>query len=542
MLYPEEFLKELFKQHIQTKWARITILNWNEQPIQEIEGLVTGGSANIDGNSAIRTTISLQMLSKTEDLTKYTIALKSKVKIEIGLENRINDNYPNIIWFKQGIFIVTAFNTSKQADKSSLSISGKDKGCLLNGEISGSIPVTTDFGQVDEYANTYEPLSTFEYSPKKYYYKIEDKFYLDHSLAPRSGIQYYEKVSSVTTTKLPIKDIIRNIVHVYGHEPWHKIIVNDLDLKGTELLEYRGESPLYLIKKADTNNNVFVGMTFDGNFMLGGQKIGELSADQYYSLSAIDDEANLSITPLDGYYVVKIEYGDTMGYKGTELTFPGDLIGNVGENVVSVLDKIKNLFGNFEYFFDLDGNFIFQAKHTYENVNFSKINYDGDNEVYIDGSFYNNSVIYSFTDEELNTQISHTPNITNLKNDFSIWGERTTATGAKVPIHLRYAIEAKPYEYTTIGDGERSGITYVSKENSQYNADCQQYLADAFQALKDKNEKVANAESDLDKTAEHYAENVQIIKENIKKLNLSIIGDAFSFNVPDKLKEFIFKR
>jgi len=48
-----------------------------------------------------------------------------------------------------------------------------------------------------------------------------------------------------------------------------------------------------------------------------------------------------------------------MGYKGVELTFPGDLIANVGETVVSVLDKIKNILGNFEYFYDLDGNFVF---------------------------------------------------------------------------------------------------------------------------------------------------------------------------------------
>jgi hypothetical protein len=48
-----------------------------------------------------------------------------------------------------------------------------------------------------------------------------------------------------------------------------------------------------------------------------------------------------------------------MGYKGTELVYPGDLIANVNETVVSVLDKIKNVLGNFEYFFDVDGNFVF---------------------------------------------------------------------------------------------------------------------------------------------------------------------------------------
>ena len=30
-----------------------------------------------------------------------------------------------------------------------------------------------------------------------------------------------------------------------------------------------------------------------------------------------------------------------------------------------VLDKIKNMFSDFEYFYDVDGRFIFQKKKTY---------------------------------------------------------------------------------------------------------------------------------------------------------------------------------
>jgi hypothetical protein len=40
------------------------------------------------------------MIVKDLDLTKYTIALRSKVSIEIGLKNDIDNSYPEIIWFK----------------------------------------------------------------------------------------------------------------------------------------------------------------------------------------------------------------------------------------------------------------------------------------------------------------------------------------------------------------------------------------------------------------------------------------------------------
>jgi len=39
--------------------------------------------------------------------------------------------------------------------------------------------------------------------------------------------------------------------------------------------------------------------------------------------------------------------------------YAGDLIANVGESLTSVLDKLKAMLGEFEYFYDLDGRFIF---------------------------------------------------------------------------------------------------------------------------------------------------------------------------------------
>jgi hypothetical protein len=37
-----------------------------------------------------------------------------------------------------------------------------------------------------------------------------------------------------------------------------------------------------------------------------------------------------------------------------------------------------------------------------------------------------------------------------MRNDYIIWGERPAVSGAKVPIHLRYAIDTKVSEYKQI--------------------------------------------------------------------------------------------
>jgi len=48
------------------------------------------------------------------------------------------------------------------------------------------------------------------------------------------------------------------------------------------------------------------------------------------------------------------------------------------------------------------------------------------------------------------TQYNVSPKLNNIKNDYSIWGARKY-NDVEVPIHLRYAIDAKPLYYKTIG-------------------------------------------------------------------------------------------
>jgi hypothetical protein len=55
--------------------------------------------------------------------------MNTKFKLEIGLENRIDNRYPSIIWFKQGIYLISAFSTSRSTNNFSITIQGKDKMC-----------------------------------------------------------------------------------------------------------------------------------------------------------------------------------------------------------------------------------------------------------------------------------------------------------------------------------------------------------------------------------------------------------------------------
>jgi hypothetical protein len=205
--------------------------------------------------------------------------------------------------------------------------------CLLNGEVSGSFESSIDFGTIEEETS--------------------------------EGIWQIRKI--------PIQEIIRNMVHTYAGEPYWNIIINDLDTYGLELLEYRYDTPMYLYRPVDSwvytniilENETSIYYIKEGNSYIP-KKLKELDASH---LDLLVDTLTGSINPDyvyaydDGEYVpyifAKVVYGQTAGYRVTDLVYAGDLIAKVGENIVTILDKIKNMLVEFEYFYDLDGRFVF---------------------------------------------------------------------------------------------------------------------------------------------------------------------------------------
>ena len=455
-LMDKDFLLQLDRTKEKEVYARVIVLDFSERPLEQIEGRVTQGSINVDGTSAVRRTCSLSLIAEQLDISNFYWGLNNKFKLEVGLKNDISTLYPDIIWFPQGLYVFTSLNISQDLSSFNVSISGKDRMCLLNGDISGSLSSSVDFGTLEEYEYNYVKMTfdTLESYEKDTYYLKETSGYVLSTGDYDSSKSYYRKEQRIVYTNIPLKTIIKNAVNVYGNEPIHNIIINDLEDFGVELLEYRGDSSLYLLR--DINADIFRNMSING-----AQKCYTLD-DTETSLNSITIydtlNQNASITPTqirlelgseNIYTVVKLDYGTTAGYRLTDLTYAGDLIANIGESLTSVLDKIVSMLGNFEYFYDLDGRFVFQKQRTYTSNSWNSIiNTEGDS--YIDAAAYTSAITYTFEDGVLITSFQNAPNLQNLKNDFSIWGKRTTVSGGEVPIHLRYVIADKPTYYHSI--------------------------------------------------------------------------------------------
>lgn len=435
-LHDRDFLKRLDNERNREIYARITLLTFDEQPIEYIEGKVTGGSINIDGASAVRRTCSLSMVSANLDINIYLLGLERKFKLEIGLKNNIESKYPDIIWFNQGLYVTTSVSTSRSVNNYSISISGKDKMCLLNGDIAGALPASVDFGTLEYYSD--------------------------------DGTQIFYK-------DITLKDIIRQAVETYGNEVSYNIVINDLEDNGFELLEYKGDDPLYIFVRTD--NNSCENITLDQNFIVYVNnvaiKVSNIANYDNFSEIASNTETQpptkITMTPDDTitYTVIKTELGQTVGYRETELTYAGELVANIGETITSVLDKVKNMLVNFEYFYDLDGRFIFQKKKTYEDENLSLEIVTEEDGTYYESNKVLTELFYNFEGNELITAFNNSPSLADIKNDYSIWGVREGISGGEIPIHLRFALDTKPIQYTTYRVDVQSHpiITYYDINN-----------------------------------------------------------------------------
>lgn len=137
--------------------------------------------------------------------------------------------------------------------------------------------------------------------------------------------------------------------------------------------------------------------------------------------------------------------GELIGKKREIAHFTSDVTSQPGDSVVTILDKIKQQLGNYEYFYDLDGNFVFREKRNYLNTSYAT--YLDENRIDLDkGNFILDMTkgrsIYNFTNSNLITSYSNSPAYDEVKNEFIVWGKKEG--NESLPCRYRLVIDSKP--------------------------------------------------------------------------------------------------
>lgn len=386
-LRDKNFLKTIDRISLKEEFAKITILNWQERPIEDIQGKVSSGTLNINGNSSLRRTCNLTILidENNSNITsvKNSLSINKKIKLDIGIKNNTSQYLEyDIIWFPLGTYIISSVsitNTNSQIASASLQL--KDKMCLLNGECGGLLPASVTFSSYD--------------------------------VLDANGAYQTEQPTIYT--------IIKYVVNYFGGEQLPKILISDVDERVRKVMKWTGSNPLYITQYTSTTSGVQYGATTDKEQV---------------------DEA-LAAGTIDSY--TEYKSGQDVGYIYTDFVFPGELIGDAGNSVCDILDKIKSALGNYEYFYDLDGNFVFQEIKNYLNTSksTSDLNNMEQNDYLID--ITKGKSVYTFNDSFLISSYSNAPQYSMIKNDYIVWGIREDATtGATYPIRYHLAIDTKP--------------------------------------------------------------------------------------------------
>lgn len=370
-----DFLKEVDESSVLSQYAKITLLNWAEQPLQSIEGRVTGGSISINGDSAIRRTCSLSSFVEEDKYDYKSIdsifSLNKKVFLEIGVTNMTDkySDYP-IVWFPQGQYVIMGISLNHSTGGTDISLNLKDKMVLLDGECGGTLPASVTFNEVDD----------------------------------------YDENGELVLRQVPIYQIIQEVVNHFGGIPISQILINDVDLQIRQVMKWNGETPLYQYVDSETSEGY-----------------------------------RYSTKPLNGRVPKKVySMGQDVGYIYTDFVYPDELVGEAGSSVCDILDKIKNTLGNFEYFFDLWGNFVFQEKKNYLNTRQTTVQLQGlAAEEYLI-QMKEGMIAYKFDNSKLIVSISNTPKYDNIKNDFIVWGTKKSLDGLEIPIRYHLAIDDKP--------------------------------------------------------------------------------------------------
>ena len=380
------FLKEFDKIKLKQQIVKIIVLDFKENPIQQIQGRVTGGSITLDGNSSMRRTCNLSLVLNDEDFKEYSIksllSINKKVEILIGFKNTTNQytNYP-ILWFPQGIYAIISINFAHDSNGVSISLTLHDKMAFLNGQCGGTLSASVVFHEVED----------------------------------------INQDGQVSITQPTIYQIIQQLVNHFGGQQIGKIIISDIDNKIKRVMKWTGSTPIY-IYQSDT--------------LQGG--LATIKADTNYQ------ELIVGLTQQQIERVKTYSYGDDIGYILTDFSYPTELIGNAGDTVVTILDQIKNVLGNYEYFYDLEGNFVFRQIKNYLNKSFASVKLNELNANNYLADYTNGKSVYIFDDNEMIISYSNAPQYENIKNDFVIWGKKTSIDGIQIPIRYHLAIDERP--------------------------------------------------------------------------------------------------
>lgn len=394
-LYERRFrlMKELEKEN--DEWLK----QYQLQLQSELEEKFLAQNGRPPDDAEFSSQIQPQINSLTMDMiTKKRTQIERQLEL---LDIQMQDaqkyiEYGDILWYKQGVFVITKANSTVNTTSSSVAINFVDKMAYLNGTCGGTLSSAVSFHDII----------------------IIDK-------------------DGNTTTDYPlISTIIRECVQHYGGEHPSRIVISDIEDVGRQVVRYQGSTPIH----------------FFTNF-------GDIPPEQstspkgnYVIQDARPEGYNKTFHKGDicGYLETPLTYpGElVMGIGSTVTRVLDEIVKTLGNyeyfydvDGVFHFQKIKN----YLYTGDTPLNYG-QYEIAGEGNNPATVGFDDRIQQFYLPQFQPDAFLNEFADTSLVTSVNFNPNYENIKNDFVVWGTRDSNEEASQKVRYHLAIDKRPKE------------------------------------------------------------------------------------------------
>lgn len=302
---------QLLKQSVKNIYSRIELLNENFTVIDEIQGYVTSGSISINANSDIRRTCSLSMVLANKSVLRGAeriIWLTKYVRVYIGFQNVRSQK---IQYYNQGVFAFVDNSFSYSATDNSVSLTCQDLMCKWNGILGGQM-----------IGSAYRiPALKYEVeAPEE-----DDSSSGGTTTPPSSG-----SGSSGSSKPKHDRDCVYYGTVFYGKQPTCTCNKN----RSVMTLALEDEIMPIAEEEDEPDRNIV--------FDVMKNVITQLGNIERYDLEIMKDG------------------------NGEVAKLPYDLDFETGVTVYSIFKELAELYDGYEFFFDNDGTFVFQAIPTLE--------------------------------------------------------------------------------------------------------------------------------------------------------------------------------
>lgn len=307
---------QLLKQSVKNIYSRIELLNENFTVIDEIHGYVISGSISINADSDIRRTCNLTMTLKDEKTLRGAekiVWLTKYVRVYLGFENIRTHK---VQYYNLGIFAFGENSFSYSVTQNTVDLSCYDMMSKLNGMLGGQM---TGMG--------------YRIPALKYEIEVpeEDDSSSSGSDSGSTGGSSGGSSGGTTNKSKHDRDCVYYGMVFYGKQP--TCSCNTSRASAVMLLNDDIE-PLAETESDEPDYNVVFNVMKD--------VVTQLANLERYDLEIMKDSAG---------GIAKIPY---------------DLEYSTGVTVYTIFKELAELYDGYEFFFDTDGTFIFQAIPTLE--------------------------------------------------------------------------------------------------------------------------------------------------------------------------------